>query len=414
MIQAVTGIALFRALRHRAFALLWTGQALSRIGDFLYEIALAWWVLQKTGSALAMGTVLICAMTPMLLFLLIGGVAVDRLPRIPVMLLSDVARGVVVGTVALLAFTDALQIWEIYLASLVFGFVDAFFQPAYVATVPDLTPEDDWPSANSLTSLSVQLGRVAGPAIGAALVAWGGSATAFALNALSFFVSAALLVPLLGRPAPAPAAQQEEHGRSSMLGEVRAGLSTVLGSPWLWVTITVSALGNVLLAGPYSVAMPFLVKDFLHANVDTLGLIYAIFPIGYILGSLWLGRLRRIRHRGWLAYGGTLAAGLGLALFGLPLPIVVLLAAALFNGAGLEVFGLIWTNTMQELVPRDRLGRVASIDMLGSYVLLPIGFAVTGWATQQFGPAPVFILGGAGEVVLVLLALLHPRIRGLD
>lgn len=107
---------------------------------------------EKTGSAVAMGAVLIFALSPMLLFLLLGGVAVDRFPRIRLMLASDLLRGGVVALVAALAFSDRLALWHIYLASLIFGFVDAFFQPAYVATVPDLTPEAAWPSANSLTS----------------------------------------------------------------------------------------------------------------------------------------------------------------------------------------------------------------------------------------------------------------------
>ena len=87
---------LFRSLTYRPFALLWAGQTISRIGDYLYQIALAWWVLEKTGSATAMGAVLICSLVPMLLFLLIGGVAVDRLPRVRVMLASDLARGAIV------------------------------------------------------------------------------------------------------------------------------------------------------------------------------------------------------------------------------------------------------------------------------------------------------------------------------
>src|SRR5437763_4098374 len=119
-------MALFASLKHRPFALLWSGQTISRLGDSLYRIALAWWVLQKTGSAVAMGTVLICAFTPMLLFLLLGGVAVDRLPRLRLMLASDLLRGGIVAAVALLAFADRLELWHIYLASLVFGFVDAF------------------------------------------------------------------------------------------------------------------------------------------------------------------------------------------------------------------------------------------------------------------------------------------------
>ncbi|MBI1800244.1 MAG: MFS transporter [Chloroflexi bacterium] len=111
-------MSLFRALRHRPFALLWSGQTLSRVGDHLYELALAWWVLQKTGSAVMMSAVLIFSFTPMLLFLLIGGVAVDRLPRVRLMLLSDVGRGVVVGGVAALAYAQLLEVWHVLLASI--------------------------------------------------------------------------------------------------------------------------------------------------------------------------------------------------------------------------------------------------------------------------------------------------------
>src|SRR5437763_10930697 len=109
-------MALFASLKHRPFALLWSGQTISRLGDSLYRIALAWWVLEKTGSATAMGTVLICSFTPMLLFLLLGGVAVDRFPRVRVMLASDLLRSLVALTLALLAAGQLLEIWHVYIA----------------------------------------------------------------------------------------------------------------------------------------------------------------------------------------------------------------------------------------------------------------------------------------------------------
>ena len=115
------------ALGQRNFTLLWTGQTISRLGDYLYEIALAWWVLQKTGSPLAVAGVLVFTLTPMLVFLLIGGVAGDRFSRPPADDLLDLARGVIVGLVAILAYSDRLEVWQIYLASLLFGLVDAFF-----------------------------------------------------------------------------------------------------------------------------------------------------------------------------------------------------------------------------------------------------------------------------------------------
>lgn len=176
--------SLLRVLRGRSFALLWSGQTISLLGDRIFQVALAWWVLEETGSAVAMGTVFVVSIIPMLLFLLIGGVMVDRFPRIRLMLISDIARGLLIGIMALLAFSDALVIWHVYVISLLSGFVEAFFQPAYRAAVPEVTPEADLPSANSLTSLSGQFGGIAGPAAGATLVALGGSSLAFALQAL--------------------------------------------------------------------------------------------------------------------------------------------------------------------------------------------------------------------------------------
>src|SRR5579885_3757517 len=104
-------MTIFRSLSHRSFAMLWSGQTISRLGDSLYTIALAWFVLEKTGSAAAMGLVLICSTVPMLLLLLVGGVAVDRLPRLRLMLASDLLRGVVVALIAVLSFQQWLQLW---------------------------------------------------------------------------------------------------------------------------------------------------------------------------------------------------------------------------------------------------------------------------------------------------------------
>src|SRR5512142_426451 len=191
------GMNVLRALKHRPFALLWTGQTVSRLGDSLYRIALAWWVLEKTGSAVAMGTVLIFSQIPLLLFLLIGGVVVDRLPRIRIMFSSDLLSGLVITFVAVFAWLNLLQIWHIYMASMLFGFVEAFFFPAYQAVIPQITPSEVLTSANSLNGLSLRLTGIIGPTLGAALVAAGGTALTFGLDALSFFISAVCVLPIL-------------------------------------------------------------------------------------------------------------------------------------------------------------------------------------------------------------------------
>jgi DHA3 family tetracycline resistance protein-like MFS transporter len=403
-------MTLLISLKHRSFALLWSGQTISRLGDNLYRVALAWWVLEKTGSATAMGTVLIFSFAPMLLFLLIGGVAVDRFPRLRVMLLSDILRGLVVAAVAALAFGQRLEIWHIYVASIVFGFVSAFFEPAYAATVPEIMPREALPSANSLTSLSRELTGLVGPALGAAVVALAGTPTAFALDAGSFLLSAACLIFI---PVALPTATPETRAKS-VLHDLRAGIAAVFAAPWLWITIAIFALVNVTASGPRAVALPFLVKDSLGADVGTLGLLLSAESAGLMLGSLWLGRKTHLRRRGLIAYGASLAGGLMILLVGLPIGIVGIALALCAHGFTMALFTLVWINTLQEMVPREMMGRVVSIDMLGSFVLLPIGFGVAGWATDLVGAPLVFLIGGALTMALIGIGLLHPTIRTLD
>lgn len=403
-------MTLFRSLTHRPFALLWAGQTISRAGDMVYRVSLAWWVLEKTHSAAAMGTVLIFSTTPMLIFLLIGGVAVDRLPRVRVMLGADFISGAAVGLVAALAWANTLEIWHIYVASLVLGFVQAFFYPAYAATVPEVTPPELLPSANSLTSLSTQLMGLVGPAIGAFIVSQGGTSLAFTLDAVSFLLSAACLLLLRYTPARLTTPRPPRP----MLAELRDGLHTVWQLPWVWITIAAFGFINVFLGGPRAAALPLLVDQNLGGDVNTLGWLQSLTAVGAVTGAVWLGRFTRLRRRGWLAYGSTILSGLFLAVLGLPLPFWVLAGAAFLGGVSIEVFGLIWVNSLQEQVPPEKMGRVVSIDALGSFVLLPIAYGLTGIAADAFGAPLTFIAGGLIGATIAALVLLHPAIHGLD
>jgi MFS transporter, DHA3 family, tetracycline resistance protein len=403
-------MSFLRALRIRPFALLWGGQTVSRVGDSLFRIALTWWILEKTGSAEAMGALAVFSLVPMLLFLLIGGVVVDRLPRFRIMLTADIVNMFVVGLVTLLAYTGRLELWHIYAASVVFGLAEAFFMPAYNASVPQIVPPEERPSANSLTSLSWQLSGVVGPALGAFIVAAGGTSLAFGLDSLSFLISAACLVPLrfirLTTEAAAP--------HASPLADMRDGLRTVLASPWLWVSILVFAFINVTESGPRNVALPFLIHDHLGLDVKALGFVASLFSIGSIIGAILLGRVKRLRRRGLLAYGAVILCGLMIVTYGLAPNLTVLLVAAFIYGVSFSAITLVWTNTLQEMVPQEKLGRVSSIDALGSFVLMPVGFALAGVLTDRIGPVLVFIIGGCATIGLALLALLHPGVRRLD
>lgn len=414
-----------RSLKHRPFALLWTGQTISRLGDSLHRIALAWWVLEKTGSATAMGTVLVLSQIPLLIFLLIGGVVVDRFPRLRIMFLSDLLSGLVVTFIAVFSWLDLLQIWHIYVASLIFGFVEAFFFPAYQSVVPQITPSDMLTSANSLNGLSGRITGIVGPMLGAGLVAAGGTPLAFALDALSFFLSTLCILPIIrSRMYEAPEAGKatEIAARPRSVAEairqgfadLREGWLAVVSVPWIWITILIFGILNIMEGSPRAVAMPFLIKEDLGADVAVLGFFGSAFSVGYVLSALWLGQYKRLRHRGLLGYIAVMINGFLLLLFGWKAPIPALIAAMFIYGICFNIFALVWTNTLQEMVPNEKLGRVYAFDSLGSWVLLPIGFALAGWATDLVGAPTVFLIGGSGTILMILLGLCHPAIRNLD
>ena len=145
-----------------------------------------------------------------------------------------------------------------------------------------------------------------------------------------------------------------------------------------------------------------------------LGLLGSASSLGFVLSTLWLGQYTRLHRRGLLGYLATMMTGVVLLLFGWKLPIPILTGGMFIVGMCHATFTLIWNHTLQEMVPPELLGRVYSIDALGSFVLLPVGFGITGWATDLVGAPTVFLIGGFATIALVAAGLFHPAIRTLD
>jgi DHA3 family tetracycline resistance protein-like MFS transporter len=354
--------------------------------------------------------VLICAEVPMIACLLFGGVAVDRFPRVRLMLASDLLRGSFVFLIAFLALLQRLELWHICVMAALFGGVSAFFYPAYTALIPDLVPAELLPGANSLRSLSAQGAQFVGPAIAAGIIALGGISLSFALNGISFAVSAVCLVALPQVPVLRLPAERDE----GVLHDVRNGIGTVLHSPWLWTTLVIASVSTIFLVGPSEAALPLLVKQRFGAQVGFYALLTSLSALGSVLAAFWLGHFKRLRRRGLLIYGAWMLASLALLVMGLPLPVAGVSVTFLVQGAAFATLGLAWMNSLQEFVPAHLLGRVSSIDYLVSSALLPIGYGLAGIAADHLGASPVFVLGGAIATSAIALGLLHPAIRAVD
>src|SRR6266702_1600819 len=411
-----------RALHSRPFALLWTGQTISALGDGAFVTALSWAALQLTGSAMAMGIVVLAQTLTMVLLVLLGGVIADRCPRQQLMLWSDASRAVAVLLIAALGVAHLLQLWHLVLLALFFGTVRGFFSPAYQSIIPQLVNKGDLPSANSLTELSYQLYCSLGPMLGASFVAFAGPAVAFAFDGLTFIVSALCLaglrLPVRLSLATATSANLPQRGIRSAIAEMREGQRYVAGSTFLWVTIGLSALLTVGGAGSLVVAMPKLVHDVYGQGVWLLGAIHAAGGIGSLVAILLAGYLNRLRRRGITMYVMMIGISMAFILFGLPFPhaiepMVACLAMVVVNFV-LSVYQILWLTVMQEIVPDDRLGRVSSIDQLGGYGLWPVGFVLAGVIADHISPSWVFIGAGILNMGLYSIGLCAHAVRRLQ
>jgi MFS family permease len=432
-----------RALHSQPFALLWAGQTISALGDGAFTVALAWSILLLTGSATALAEVLIAQSVPRLIFLLVGGVVADRLPRRGILFWSDGARAVAVLLIAFLYWQHLIAFWQILGLSILFGIADAFFRPAYQAIPPQLVPADDLASANALNSLSQEASTLIGPALGALLVALTGPAAAFMLDSLTFVISAGCLLAMrlpktgalaagsgaaspAGEGLPPPAIADQEEAKETprqvgavlkVLAEIREGFTYLMSSSWLWVTTLLASVANVGLA-TLAVSLPKLVHTVYGEGVWLLGALFSASALGSIAASLIIGQLHRLRHRGIFAYLGLILAFISLFVLGIPVPhmlvIAVSLTACSLIGFGLGAFSVIYYTTLQQLVPEDKLGRVSSIDWIGSLAFEPIGLAVIGILTDRWGPSLVFLVAGVVNVTTALIGLSVRGIRELD
>jgi MFS family permease len=374
-----------------------------------------------------MGVLLFVAMLPKVLFLLVGGVIADRLPRHLILFFSDAGRAVVVLLLSLLGWLHLLQFWHLVMLSLFFGIVDSFFAPAYQAIPPQLVRAENLASANALTNLSQQIGFLAGPGLGAALVTLAGPASAFAFDGITFVVSTLCLLAMFRvlRLLHRAAIQRRDTSSTyeaglrvhlrTMLGDVREGLLYVKNSTWLWVTILIASVVNIGFAGAQQVVLPKLIQNVYHGGVWLLGTLIVAGACGAIVANLIIGQMQKLRRRGLIAYSALLLSSAALVLFGLPLPAaslsVVACIANVLVDFGIGVFGIIWITLLQELIPEEKLGRVSSIEMTGSYALLPVGYILMGLLADSLGSNWAFVIGGCLNLAFVGVGLCIREIR---
>jgi MFS family permease len=397
-----------RVLSHRDFRFLWLAQSTSAIGDYIVVVALALFVIGRTGSATDLGLVLAAQSLPLVTFLLFGGVWADRLPRHRVMIATDLVRFTLHALLAVLIFAGSVAIWQLVVIEVLFGSAEAFFRPAANGLLPQTVPETDIQQATAVTTMSNNVAEFAGPALATALVLGAGAGWAFAVDAATFLVSAALLTRVRPRRrggAPAAAAR-------GVWKELRDGLREVRSRTWVWATLVSFCVALFCGLAPWFVLGPVVARQ-QYGHLGVYGIVEAAFGFGTVLGSL-TGVGWRPRFPMRLAMLAMLLWPLSSILYATGVTLVLVVPASIVAGAGLALFDVWWLTALAERIPPEKLSRVTSYDWMVSLGLLPLGYVLAGPLASALGAVEVLIGGSVLAFLAFALGLLPRETRRLE
>lgn len=400
-------VTTFTSLKNRHYRWFWLGMLASFIGIHLQLVARNWLVYEMTGSALALGIVIAAWGLPILLLSLYGGAVADRVKKRDLLIVTQVANGIITLIIAILIATEGILLWHLIAAAALTGIIFAFHVPARLAIIPELVQKREILNAIALNSTGMNLSRFVGFAIGGALLGVIGVAGVYYVVVFCFFVSAALLFML-------PVVEKvRQRAVTSIKVDMMEGLRYIYHSPLLR-SLLAMAFVSIAFGLPYMNLMPVFAVDIFDVGEFGLGFLLGMAGLGSLIGSLILASLGDFRRKGLLCIGLAFGFGATVALFGFsdsyPLSLVLLIAVGLLGAGYLAV-----NNTLiQSKVPHEMLGRVMSIYVM-TFAMMPLGTLPLGAVSEAIG-AQLAI--GAGGIIVVLftlgMAIFHPRLRRLE
>lgn len=389
----------FGPLRSATYRRFFAGQLTSAFGDGMVTVALAFAVLDVTGSTSALGWVLGARAALTIAALLLGGALADRFSQRPVMVAADVVRCAGQATLAALLFTGSARLWQILVLYALHGACSGLFYPAVSSLAPQLVPQSQLQQANALRWAAEAAGGVGGPAVAGVVIAAASPAWAIAGDSATFAVSAAALA-LLALP---KAIRGEE---APLLRQLVEGWQAFSSRSWLWIANIQAAATNALLGAPFFVAGPVIAREHL-GGAGAWGLIVAAGGVGELAGGVAALRLRPRRPMFVAALLFATFAVPG-ALLALTLPAWLVAATYLAASAGGIAGNVYWETTIQAHVPAELLSRVTAYDWFSSLVAQPAGFAVAGILVADAGAtrglASMIAVGAAICFVIPFLA----------
>lgn len=402
------GIAfMFRALKHRNYALFFSGQMVSMIGTWMTRIAISWLVYKLTGSALLLGVVGFAGQIPSFALAPFAGVLVDRWSRHRVLVVTQVLAMLQSAALAALDLTGTIKIWHVVGLAVFQGLINAFDMPARQAFVVEMvTDRNDLANAIALNSTLINGSRLLGPSIGGIIIAWVGEGWCFAIDAISYLaVIGSLLAMTLN------AAEQLPRKTRNLFQQLREGFSYVAGFQPIRNILLLLAFVS-LVGFPYTVLMPVFANDVLHGGPNLLGLLMGASGVGAVTGAAFLAARKSVVGLGKFIPGMAALFGCGLIAFSFSRVAWLSLLLMVVTGLGFMVQTAVSNTLIQTIVDEDKRGRVMSFYTMAFMGTAPFGSLLAGSLADRIGAPYTLLLGGTGCVVgAALFYRALPRLR---
>ena len=391
------------ALRERGFPVFLAGYLASQLGNTMTPLALAFTVLELSGSLTDLSYVMASRILPVVLMLPLGGVLGGRLPRRTLMMAADGLRAFALTLLVVLYLTGRLELWSLVALAVLSGAGEAFFRPAYEGMTPLLVARARLPDANALLGMALSGATVGGPALAGVLVALGSPAWGLSVAA-GWYLLTVLALCFLPR-----VDGRGERVAATYLGDLRDGWREFTARSWVYVLTAYGALFNLLVWGPYLVLGPAS-ADRAYGGASAWGTVMTLYGVGAVCGGLLVLGRRPARPLVVAVASGFLTTAPPAALaFTAPLPVVC--AAAALAGVGIAVNMSVWMTTVQHHVPLDALSRVNSYVTLGAFAGAPLGMALAGPVAEVTSVAAVLGFSICCQLLLCTVVLAIPAVR---
>ena len=380
----------FASLGVRNFRLFFIGQLISNSGNWLTMVAVTLLVLHRAHRGVAVGLLSACMFGPMLVLSPFAGVIADRSDKRRLLYVTQSAEMAQSVALAVLAFIPTSPLWLFFFVAFFGGCFLAFDNPARRSFVNEMVPPSLVPNAVTLYSALVNLSRMIGPTIGAALIVLVGYGWCFSIDAASYVT--VLVALAMMRPGELRDRKRMERGR----GQVRAGLQYVLEVPELRVTFLMLLIVGIL-SYNFTVVLPLFVERGLHGSDAQFSLLYAVFSAGAVVGTLAIARRSVIRLRTTVVSAAALGVAMTATTF-VPNVTVAYLAAAVVGGT--SVAYMTTTTALAQLRADEQMvGRVLALQTVLLIGTTPLGGPLLGLLADGAGGRAPMLLGGIGALV---------------